>query len=59
MEKTNPIQLVKTRGQSDIFFKEGGGGNNVPSWATDDAIMTNALSLRESFSTFENLFAER
>ncbi|MGM9763010.1 MAG: S8 family peptidase [Candidatus Cryptobacteroides sp.] len=59
MEKTNPIQLVKTRGQSDVFLKEGGGGNNVPSWATDDAIMTNASSLRESFGAFEELFAER
>lgn len=59
MEKTNPIQLVKTRGQSDVFFKEGGGGNNVPSWATDDAITTNASSLRESFDAFERLFTER
>lgn len=59
MEKTNPIQLVKTRGQSDVFLKEGGGGNNPPSWATADAIMTNALSLRESFDTFEELFTER
>ena len=59
MEKKNPIQLVKTRGQYDVFLKEGGGGSNPPSWATDDAIKTNALSLRESFNTFEELFAKR
>lgn len=59
MKKTNPIQLVKTRGSVDVFLKEGGGSKKYPSWATEESIMTNAISLRESFRSFEELFEER
>lgn len=50
MRKTNPIQIVKTRGQKDVFLKEGCSSDTIPDWASDDAIFANASNLRESFS---------
>lgn len=37
MDKTRPIQIVKTRGSQDLFKKEGSGGGK-PKWATPQAI---------------------
>lgn len=28
--KTLPIQKIQTRGEQDIFLKEGGGNNELP-----------------------------
>ena len=59
MRKTNPIQIVKTRGQKDVFLKEGCSSDTIPDWASDDAIFANASNLRESFSAFESIFDRR
>lgn len=37
MAKDLPIQFVKTRGNTDIFLKEGSGSNKLPIWVTDSS----------------------
>lgn len=59
MRKTNPIQIVKTRGQKDVFLKEGCNSDTIPDWVSDEAIFANASNLRESFSAFESIFDKR
>lgn len=59
MPKNLPIQYVETRGEQDIFLKEGGGDNKLPKWATLDAITRNVETLRNSISKLEEIFNER
>ena len=49
MLKNLPIQFVETRGEQDVFLKEGGGGSELPKWVTQDTIQKNIASIRKAF----------
>ena len=57
--KNLPIQFVQTRGEQDIFLKEGGGSDELPKWVTNAAIERNASVLRSSFQVLEQVFDRR
>ena len=40
--KNLPIQIVATRGEQDLFWKEGMGDNNLPKWATPATVVAHA-----------------
>lgn len=58
-ERNYPIQMVETRGQQDVFFKEGGGSSKLPQWATLDMIKQHAVSVSNSLGGLESVFDER
>ena len=35
--KNLPIQFVETRGERDLFLKEGMGDNSLPAWSTEES----------------------
>lgn len=45
MAKTLPIQIVKTRGNQDIFKKEAGGGEELPDWVNEQTIKANSTRI--------------
>ena len=55
MPRNLPIQIVETRGEQDVFLKEGGGGN-PPKWVTEEGVRRNAATLRESLTVIASLF---
>ena len=57
--KNLPIQFVQTRGERDVFLKEGGGSDELPKWVTDAAIERNASVMRASFQMLEQEFDRR
>lgn len=57
--KDLPIQFVQTRGERDVFLKEGGGSGELPKWVTNAAIESNASVMRSSFQVLEQEFARR
>jgi hypothetical protein len=57
--KRLPIQLVKTRGEQDMFWKEGMGDNKLPKWATQATITAHAGVMMETFSAVERYFDKR
>ena len=57
--KTLPIQMVQPRGEQDMFFKEGGGSNELPDWATRETIVAHAGRMNATFATVEHTFDER
>ncbi len=59
MAKTLPIQLVKTREKQDDFFKEAGGSNELPSWATQQVIQENSDRLINSLENISRYFQNR
>lgn len=59
MSKNLPIQFVETRGEQDVFLKEGGGNSEPPKWVTNDTIERNAVTLRRSFESLDALFDNR
>ena len=39
MPKNLPIQFVETRGEQDVFLKEGGGGSELPKWVNKETMV--------------------
>lgn len=58
MDKTRPIQIVKTRGSQDWFKKEGSGGGN-PKWATPQAIRKNTTIISQTLQSLDRVFHQR
>lgn len=59
MAKTLPIQLVKTRGEQDVFLKEAGGSDELPSWVTTEIILDNAQRLTAGLDSIGEYFRNR
>lgn len=59
MAKTLPIQLVKTRGEQDVFLKEAGGSDELPSWVTTEIIHDNAQRLTAGLDCIGEYFHNR
>lgn len=59
MERNLPIQLVETRGEQDVFLKEGFGNDELPDWATSESISQNASIMRDTLSTVAKIFEVR
>lgn len=59
MAKNLPIQLVKTRGEQDVFLKEAGGSNDLPSWTSLQDIQDNANRLVTDLDVISNYFQSR
>ena len=57
--KTLPIQIVQPREEQDKFLREGGGSNELPDWATWEAIATHVGRMNETFTQVERTFDER
>jgi hypothetical protein len=53
MDRTRPIQLVKTRGEQDLFKKEGSGSSALPSWVTAQDIQENAKNIGSTLGHLE------
>lgn len=59
MDKTRPIQMVKTRGEQDLFKKEGAGSSTLPKWATPAAIHENAINIGSALRELKDIFQKR
>lgn len=59
MDKTRPIQLVKTRGEQDRFKKEGSGSSKLPSWANPQTIRENAAAIGSTLRELDKVFQKR
>ena len=59
MAKNLPIQLVKIRGDQDIFLKEAGGSDDLPSWTSVQEIRTHATNLTNDLNSISNRFNNR
>lgn len=57
--KNLPIQIVTTRGEQDLFWKEGMGDNNLPKWATQATVIAHASVMAGTFSAVDRRFDER
>ena len=57
--KNLPIQIVETRGEQDLFWREGLGDNNLPKWATQATVSAHAGVMAGTFSVVERKFDER
>lgn len=58
MDKTRPIQIVRTRGSQDLFKKEGSGGSE-PKWATPQAIQKNVAKINQTLQILDKVFFQR
>lgn len=58
-QKILPIQLVETRGERDLFLKEGMGDNSLPSWSSPESIAEHVRIMNNTFSTVEQEFDSR
>lgn len=58
MDKTRPIQIVKTRGNQDLFKKEGSGGGK-PKWVTPQAIRKNTAMISQTLQSLDGVFLQR
>lgn len=59
MPKNLPIQFVETRGEQDVFLKEGGGGSELPKWVNKETITHNVTTMRTSLTVLGALFDAR
>ena len=59
MAKNLPIQLVKVRGDQDMFLKEAGGSDELPSWTSVQEIRTHAISLVNELNSISEHFHNR
>lgn len=59
MAKTLPIQLVKIREDKDIFLKEAGGSDELPSWTSEHEIHSHAVNLANDIDSLRNRFHNR
>lgn len=59
MAKTLPIQLVKIRGEQDLFLKEAGGSDELPSWTSLQDIQSHAVNLERDLNSIRDLFQTR
>jgi hypothetical protein len=59
MPKNLPIQFVETRGEQDVFLKEGGGSSELPKWVTTEIITRNVTNMRASLTALGALFDAR
>ncbi len=57
--KNLPIQIVNTRGEQDLFWKEGMGDNKLPKWATQATVTAHANVMSGTFSAVDRCFDER
>lgn len=57
--KNLPIQFVETRGERDQFLKEGMGDNSLPTWSTEESLLSHIEIMESTFSSVENIFDER
>lgn len=57
--KNLPIQIVSTRGEQDLFWKEGMGDNKLPKWATQATVTAHANVMSGAFSAVDRCFDER
>jgi hypothetical protein len=59
MAKTLPIQFVKTRGEQDIFKKEGSGDRKLPNWVSINTINENSRKIISGLADAEKYFTQR
>ena len=57
--KNLPIQIVAARGEQDLFWKEGMGGNNLPKWATPATVIAHAGVMSGTFMAVDRCFDDR
>lgn len=54
--KNLPIQIINTRGEQDLFWREGLGDNKLPKWATQATVTAHAKIIDSFFSVIEHQF---
>ena len=59
IQRNLPIQLVETRGEKDLFLKEGMGDNSLPSWSTPQSMAEHVVRMNNTFSVVEQVFDSR
>ena len=57
--KNLPIQFVETRGERDLFLKEGMGDNSLPAWSTEESLVAHAGIMENTFSGVDRIFDAR
>lgn len=57
--KNLPIQIVATRGEQDLFWKEGMGNNDLPKWATQATVIAHAGVMSGTFLAIDRCFDDR
>ncbi len=57
--KNLPIQIVATRGEQDLFWKEGMGDANLPKWATQATVTSHAHVISGTLSVLARQFDDR
>ena len=58
-QRSLPIQLVETRGEIDLFLKEGMGDNSLPNWSTQESMAEHVRVMTDTFSAAEQIFDSR
>lgn len=59
MAKKLPIQIVQFRGEKDAFLPEGMSSNELPVWATPEAIRRNGVRINSQLELFSALMVRR
>lgn len=57
--KNLPIQFVETRGERDLFLKEGMGDNSLPAWSTEESLVAHVGIMENTFSDVDRIFDAR
>lgn len=57
--KNLPIQFVETRGERDLFLKEGMGNNSLPAWSTEESLVAHVGIMENTFSGVDRIFDAR
>ena len=57
--KKLPIQFVETRGERDLFLKEGMGDNSLPVWSTEESLVAHVGIMESTFSCVDRIFESR
>jgi hypothetical protein len=57
--KNLPIQFVETRGERDLFLKEGMGDNSLPAWSTEESFAAHVRIMENTFSGIDRIFDAR
>lgn len=58
-KKNRPVQMVQLRGEQDMFWKEGLGGDELPDWASQETVKAHVEKMSGAFDCMERLFDER
>lgn len=58
-KKNRPVQMVQLRGEQDLYWKEGFGGDELPDWASQATVRAHAEKMSSTFDCLERLFDER